>query len=217
MAGQGVGKTRIETAAIIRSVSSVTFEIGGSEPFERALRMASAWMRARNKAVPSDAETGAPFDVGGGGAPVARAAALDIDNGRIWSAAIDDPDASHVGRTWITEITIVEQQGAVHFGTRLLNFTRGEDRPFSPSIPRLVRDLIADLPCLADGEMLRDDTKVVASPDDLDAMCELLERPGRRLPDRHLVEYGVGHRRDQIGRHSLPRRRPGSMPYRSCR
>lgn len=188
MAGQGISRARSETTAIIRSVSSVAFEIGGAEPFERAVRMASAWMRARNRAVPDDAETGAPFDVGGGGAPVARAVALDIDQGRIWSAAIDDPDASHVGRTWITEITIVEQQGAVHFGTRLLNFTRGEDQPFSPSIPRLARDLIAELPCLADGEMLRDETKVIATPDDLDAMCELLERPGRRLPVILLAE-----------------------------
>lgn len=188
MAGQGFNRWKTETPASIRSVSSVAFEIGGAEPFGRAVRMAASWMRARNLEVPDDAAEGHAFDVGGGGTSVARAITFDIDRGRIWSASLDDPDSSHVGRTWITEITIVEQQGAVHFGTRLLNFTRGDDHPFSPSIPRLARDLIAELPCLADGELLSDAPKVIATAEHLDAMCDLLERPTRRLPVIVLAE-----------------------------
>lgn len=183
-----VVRPRSGVADIIRSVSSVTFGIGGVEPFERAVRAAAGWMRARNRAVPQEAETGLPFDVGGGGAPVARASRLTIEGGRIWSAAFDDPDGTFVGRTWITEITVAEHQGEVHFGTRLLNFTRGVDEPFGPSIPRLVRDVIGELPCFADGEMLRDDVKIVETQEELEAMCDLLERPGRRLPVIVLAE-----------------------------
>lgn len=183
-----VSKARPDVATIIRSVSSVAFGIGGVEPFERSVRAATTWMRARNEALPADADTGRAFDVGGGGAPVARASQLAFDGGRIWSAAIDDPDGTFVGRTWITEITVAERQGEVHFGTRLLNFTRGEDPPFVPSIPRLVRDVIGELPCFADGEMLRDEIKVVQTPDELDRICDLLERPGRRLPVIVLAE-----------------------------
>lgn len=184
----GIVRPRSDVADVIRSVSSVTFSIGGVEPFQRAVRAAAAWMRARNQAVPEDAETGRPFDVGGGGAPVARAARLAFESGRIWSAAFDDPDATVVGRTWITEITIAEHHREVHFGTRLLNFTRGGDEPFGPSIPRLVRDAIGELPCFADGEMLRDDVKIVQTPEELDEMCALLEREGRRLPVIVLAE-----------------------------
>ena len=184
----GVVRLRSGVADIIRSVSSVTFGIGGIEPFERAVRAAATWMRARNRAVPEDAETGQSFDVGGGGAPVARAAKLAFEGGKIWSASFDDPDSSFVGRTWITEITVAEHQGEVHFGTRLLNFTRGSDERFGPSIPRLVRDVIGELPCFADGEMLRDDVKIVETPEELEEMCALLERAGRRLPVIVLAE-----------------------------
>lgn len=183
-----IGRTRSETDAIIRSVSSVTFGVGGADPFERAVRAAVSWMRARNAAVPADAEEFRPFDVGGGGAPVARAVFLPIDGGRIWSAAIDDPDSSHVGRIWITEITVAEAGGDVHFGIRLLNFTRGVDEPFAPSIPRLVRDVIGELPCFADGLLLRDDEKIVGTTEEVDELVSLLEHPDRRLPVVVLAE-----------------------------
>lgn len=184
----GIGKLRSDAEAIIRSVSSVTFGIGGADPFDRTVRAAVSWMRARNAGVPSDAEDLRPFDVGGGGAPVARAVFLPIEGGRIWSAAIDDPDSSHIGRIWITEITVAEANGDVHFGVRLLNFTRGVDKPFAPSIPRLVRDIIAELPCFADGELLRDDANVVETTEEVDALVALLEKQDRRLPVVVLAE-----------------------------
>ena len=203
-----VVRPRSDVSSIVRSVSSVTFSIGGLEPFERTVRAAAAWMRARNRAVPREAETGQPFDVGGGGTPVARATRLIFEGGRIWSAALDDPDASFVGRTWITEITVAEQQGEVHFGTRLLNFTRGGDEPFAASVPRLVRDVIGELPCFADGELLRDEVKIVRTADELDELCALLERAGRRLPVIVLAE-GVS-RNPYTSLENLTRRLAGS-------
>lgn len=188
MAIYGAYRVKGDATAIIRSVSSVAFSIGGANPFERAVQAAADWMRQRNAAVPDDAGAGLAFDVGGGGAPVARAAILSFEGGRIWSAASDYPDTTVAGRTWITEITIAENLGEVHFGTRLLNATRGLDDPFTPSIPRLVRDIIGELPCLADGEMLSDEVRVIGSVDRLDALCELLERPNRRLPVIVLAE-----------------------------
>jgi len=208
MAGYEAQRPRGEVAAVIRSVSSVAFTIGGAEPFERAVRAAVHWMRTRNAAVPPDAEAGTAFDVGGGGAPVARATTLTFEGGRIWSAASDYPDTMVAGRTWITEITVAQQSDEVHFGTRLLNSTRGADVPFIPSIPRLARDLISGLPCLADGEVLTDEIRVVDSVEGLDAMCELLERPTRRLPVIVLAE-GVS-RRPVASLETLTRRLAGA-------
>lgn len=188
MAGEASARSRARIAPTIRSVSSVAFGIGGADAFERAVRASVAWMRARNPSVPGDALRGVPFDIGGGGTPVARAVALEIEDGRIWSGSLDDPDRAVFERTWITEITIAERAGEAHLGTRLLNATGRVDEPFTPSVPRLVRDVIRDLPCHADGEILRDDERVIASGQEVDQLCALLERPSRRLPVIVLAE-----------------------------
>ena len=188
MTGTGVRSAKQDGGSVTRPVSSVTFGLGGVDAFERALALSVDWMVARNAAIPHEAWNGDPFDIGGGGVPVARATWLDYEDGRVWSATVDDPDANHVGRIWITEITIAEWRGETHFGARLLNFTRGDDRNYVPSVPRLVRDLIGNLPCLTDGEILSEHTRLIGTADEVAAACALLQRTDRRLPVIILAE-----------------------------
>ena len=44
-------------------------------------------------------------------------------------------------RSWVTEIGLARTNREVRFGTRLTCVTRGDDPPFAPSIPGLVRQL----------------------------------------------------------------------------
>ncbi|SFG76442.1 hypothetical protein [Methylobacterium gossipiicola] len=169
-------------APIIRSVSSITFSIGGENPFEKAIRLTVGWMQKLNPAIPTDATDAAAFDVGGGGDHPAKAVKIEHPERRIWSATIDNPDSNLLGRTWVTEITIAEQQGQVHFGTRLLNVTRNADDPYIPSIPGFIREIIKRLPCTADGVALSDLPTYINSSEDFDWFIKLLEHPHRRLP-----------------------------------
>jgi hypothetical protein len=166
----------------IRSISSTAFAVGGGSPFDSAVSLAVRWMRQVNPAIPSKLSSEAIFDVGGGGEHPARAVNFSYQDGRIWSATIDNPDRSTLGRTWVTEITVAERFGEVHVGTRLLNVTRQSDDSFVPSIPRVVRDIISELSCTADGVALSESPTYIRSEDDLDWLIKLIEHPGRRLP-----------------------------------
>lgn len=172
----------------LRSVSSVAFAVGGGRAFERTIEIAVGWMQRLNPAIPPEAVHGSAIDIGGGGLHSARAVALSIDESRVWSATIDNPDRQVPGRTWVTEITVAEKAGEVHIGTRLLNVARWDVEPFVPSIPRVVRDVIQQLPCATDGESLADEPRYVASDEDLDQLVTLLELPRRRLPVVVLAE-----------------------------
>jgi len=188
MAGSEADMTKALARTIIRPVSNVTFDLAGDDVFERSLALVVEWMKARNAAIPAEASRGVPFDIGGGGTSVARATRIDYEEGRVWSATIDDPDDTQVGRTWITEFTIGEYHGGVHFGSRLLNFTRGDEEAFTASVPGIVRDLVREFDCTVDGQTLSQDGTLITTPDDLDTLCALLERPDRRLPVVVLAE-----------------------------
>lgn len=170
------------TDQVVRPVSSVSFAVGGEAAFEAVVANAVRWMAERNRLVPAEDEAGRTFDVGGGGRPPARAVALEFEEGRFWAGTLDDPDRSVLGRTWVTEITVGQRGDQVHFGARLLNATRGEQEPFVPSLPAVVRQVVDDLPCAADGVVLSASPTYLDEPRDLQAFVELLENPDRRLP-----------------------------------
>lgn len=180
--GREMLRPRAAAPPIIRSISSVAFAIAGDRAFERALGHSVDWLRRINPAVPTDAKSGEAFEIGGGGDHPARSTLVEFDGGRMWSAIVDNPDSSVLGRTWVTEIMVGESATGVHFGTRLLNVTRGEDEPFSGSIPGIVRQVVADLPCGADGIGLDECPSSVNTAEALDALVRLLESPARRLP-----------------------------------
>ena len=135
-----------------------------------------------NPAIPIDARTGIPFDIGGAGVPLARAVSVTSAGGRLWSATIDVADNEVPGRTWVTEITVGQRLGSdTHFGSRLFNVSAGADVPFVPSVPNVARWIVRDLPCGTDGVPLAAEPNWIdgSSVDDL---LELLTKPTRRLP-----------------------------------
>lgn len=167
---------------IIRSVSQATFEIGGDDAFERAIREAVIWMRRRNPAIPLSAIDGAAFEIGGGGHAPAQAVTLQRDGAKIWAASLDDPDKAVAGRTWVTEVTVAEQAGRVLFGTRLINVTRGEGSAFVPSLPGISRQIVNLLPATADQLSLTDGARRISTADEVDELIALLDDPARQLP-----------------------------------
>ena len=161
-------------------------------PFENAVRESVAWMRARNGAIPEEALDGAAFEVGGGGDAPAQAVNLDFEGGRIWAASLDYPDGEVVGRTWVTEITVGEQEGSVHFGTRLVNVTKRADPPFMPTLPALTRQLINRLSAHADSLELTESSFRIDTPDEVDDLIALLDDPKRRLPVLVIADGSAG-------------------------
>jgi len=160
----------------------VSFEVGGDEAFENAVREAVIWMRRRNGAIPDEAFKGASFEVGGGGIHPAQAVNFDFSGGRIWAASLDDPDRAVLGRTWVTEITVGEQDARVQFGARLINVSRRSDAPFVPSLPGVVRQVVNRRPASADGLALTDCARRVQDDSDVDDLISVLDDPTRRLP-----------------------------------
>lgn len=169
-------------AKLVRAVSSVSFAVHGDGAFDRTIAAAAQWIRAKNDLIRADAESGVPFDVGGGGDHTARAIREQFGNTHIWAATVDDPDAAHLGRTWVTEMTIVQHDEETLFGSRLFNVTRGADEHFQPSVPGAVRNLVDNIPCFADGRMLSSGAEVISQPDQVERLIALIEKDERKLP-----------------------------------
>lgn len=166
----------------IRSVSQVTFEVVGKDAFEACVRKSVEWMRGRNQKIPSEAANGVPFDIGGGGDLPAKAVVYDFDSGRVWAGILDVLDTSVVGRTWVTEITIAESGGRVHFGSRLLNVTRGEDVYFHPTLPNITKDIVNLGIAESSGVPISSKHVEILRDDDLDYMLSVIEDPYRSIP-----------------------------------
>lgn len=173
---------------VVRAISNASFSIHGDRAYDRAIAAAAAWIRSKNAAVGPSAEKGEPFDVGGGGEHTARAIRTQLGEVRIWAATLDDPDASHLGRTWVTEITIVQRGSSAHFGARLFNVTRGAEEFFVPSLPGVVRDLVDNVPSRVDGRLLYSDAQPVSDATGVSHLIDLIERDDRRLPVVVLAE-----------------------------
>lgn len=170
----------LEVKSTIRLVSRVGLEVPGADAFDRTIREAVKWIKRRSPSIPAEAFEGHPFEVGGGGKHPAQAVRIDQSGIRIWAAQLDDPDKDIPRRTWVTELVCFEAEEKATFGVRLYNVTRGEDRPFSRSIPGVVKQIITNCGGMADSWPLfpqRVETQV-----DFDDFRELLLDPGRRLP-----------------------------------
>lgn len=177
-----LGQRVRDRGPLIRSVSRVAFMIEGDNAFDRTVRHVIKWMKKRSANIPAAAFDGVPFEVGGGGDHPAEAVRFDEDGGRLWAAILDDPDMDVARRTWVTEITVGEKDGRTAFGARLINISRGEDAPFTPSRPGVVHGVISDLEAVADGVPLLDKVVPIENEDDFDQFWELLTNPNRTLP-----------------------------------
>ncbi|TAN52952.1 MAG: hypothetical protein EPN26_07425, partial [Rhodospirillales bacterium] len=167
---------------LIRSVSRVAFMIEGDNAFDKTVRQVVKWMKNRSANIPAGAFDGLPFEVGGGGDHPAEAVRFDEDGGRLWAAILDDSDKEVARRTWVTEITVGERNGRTAFGARLINISRGEDVPFTPSRPGVVHGVISYLKAVADGVPLLDKVVPIENEDDFEQFWELLTNPNRTLP-----------------------------------
>jgi hypothetical protein len=183
LAPKGQGRLKV-----VRHVSSANFAVRGDGAFARAVAVAAGWIRSKNPLVGEDAESGAPFDIAGGGEHTARSIRQQFGEATIWAATLDDPDMNHPGRTWVTEITVVDRGGEAHFGATLFNVTRGTDEFFQPSIPGVVKDVIESIPSICDGRLLSTDAEVISSAEQVDRLVALMELETRRLPVIVLAE-----------------------------
>jgi hypothetical protein len=96
---------------------------------------------------------------------------------------LDDSDKEVPQRSWVTEVGIAERpDNTVVLGVRLLCVSRGEDSPFSPSIPRFVRTIVERCPnAFLEGRQIDLVPWFIQSEEDADTLVALIENPSRRL------------------------------------
>jgi hypothetical protein len=112
-----------------------------------------------------------------------RTAAAAIENPRYWAARLDDSDKDVPRRDWVTEVGIAEHANkAALFGARLYCVTIGEDKPFDPSIPGFVRNIVERVPNVrVEGRTISLDPWFVQTDDDVEALVACITRRNRRL------------------------------------
>lgn len=101
----------------------------------------------------------------------------------MWAFQMNDPDQEVARRAWVTEGTLATgSDERVFVGVRLL-VTTPEDAPeVVPATPRLVRDLASEFTLYRDSTILAPDGERIENDADMEALCEHLTDPGRRLP-----------------------------------
>lgn len=169
----------------VRPISQVALRLTDSSAFENSVAAAVRWMnepKRCNGHIPKEAFTGAPFELNyGGGSMPAAASLLAQPNQRVWAARLDFPDARVGQRTWSTEMSVSEAQGAVLFLARLTNTTLGDDVPYSPSVPGIVYRILSMFSVEADGYALSEEADEV-DESSVGDFIELLRNPNRTLP-----------------------------------
>jgi hypothetical protein len=191
MNAAGLFKKVTDKQSQVRSVSSVEFLVPENNSFERIIHASVKWMRDLNRAIPLVALKGEEFEVGGGGDHPAKSVKFNFDEGSIWSATVDNPDSTVLGRTWVTEITIAKRGEAVTFGSRLLSVTRQSDEPYVPSVPRIVRNVITHNICRNAGVRLDDKPLFINNEVDLEWLVALLNNTSRTIPVVVIAECTV--------------------------
>ena len=175
-----LGASSRENESLVRPISQVVLKIPknvNSSAFGNTRKAILEWIdRRAGRPLPEEAWKGESFTVREIGAQPVEVIAIE----GYWAARFDDADKEVAQRVWTTEISIAEiNDGSVLFGTRLHCVTRGEDRPFDPSIPRFVRDIISVQDAYLDERMVSIEPWIVDSDEDVDRLCLLLTNPHR--------------------------------------
>ncbi len=149
--------------------------------FEKVREIVLMWMKPRAGVnLPDRALKGQSFSLDEDAAQPTEAVAVDEKEFRYWRARIRDGDKEVPGRTWITEIAIGEVgESAVTFCTRLRCLTRGEDKPFDPSIPSFVWKLIENQTAFLDSYTASTVPWFIDSQHEIDKLYKLLANPDR--------------------------------------
>lgn len=172
-------------------VSRLVFELTDKNAFDQAIEHCAHWLAPKTRVgIPPAAERGAPFDLSDQyGANPCRAVRIDAQDGRVWSARLDEAD--NEGRTWIAELYVEHLFGQMaRFGAQLICVNRGTE-PFSVSRPSVVRDILSELSAETDGWVLTESAQEIHNAGSL---ISLLYDENRRLP----VVVGAPHSEDGV-------------------
>lgn len=168
-----------------------SFVLTDRHAFDRAVEICRDWISLKGGG-------GLQFPDGEPGdftAPDCKGAVRTVayEDGRIWAARLEDLRETGAGRNWTTDLFVEARGGSlVRFGAELVLRSSGLDgERFSPSRPRVVRDVLAALSAEADGVPLADSAEAVDEAA-LDDFIKLLVKENRRLPI-------VAISRDEIG------------------
>ena len=162
-------------------VSQVLLNLPSPEPaqtFQEARAESLKW--AHNRAgvtLPSGAWWGHQFHLMGITAQPVAAVPLGDD---FWALRVDDADRQTAQRTWITEIGVAIAETGVTFGCRLYCRTLGENVPFSPSIPGVVRQIVDNLRPTIDGRNIQASAWRVHDEDSVRQLVDFLTEPTRQ-------------------------------------
>lgn len=193
------------SAAAIRSVSRMWFELTDKNAFDECIRLSTQWMGTRaGTKLPKAALEGQAFDVTDVlGANPTRAVRLIAKDGSIWAARSDYPDPDFP-RVWVTEFFVEKRQGQLaRFGAQLTCVIRGESPEFETTRPTAVRRVLENLSAEADGWQLSE-TPHQLPIEDLSSFVDLLYNPDRRLPVIVVAEDQSGNVQissDTLGRY----------------
>jgi hypothetical protein len=179
--GPSLSFTGLQRRVIAHPVSQVALTLGKDpNAFSIARNHVLSWINSRaGRPLPQEAWSGSQFELEEIGAQHAEGVA--IDDPRFWAARFDDADKEVASRTWITEAAIGQaQDGTVSFGARLTAVVRGNGVPFERSVPRFVRDIVANLRAECDGRVLSDEPWLVESEADVEALVALISNAHRR-------------------------------------
>lgn len=181
---------------VVRPISQVVLKIPKgtkASAFENTRKVILEWINRRaGKPLPEKAWRGESFTLHEIGAQPVEAIAIE----GYWAARLDDADREVAQRVWTTEISIAENDdGSVLFGTRLHCVTRGEDRPFDPSIPRFVRDIISVKNAYLDERMVSVKPWIVDSDEDIDKLYLLLTNPHRHS---EVIVFSIADHSDNV-------------------
>ena len=166
--------------SLVRPISQVVLKIPKNvhaSAFENTRRIVLQWINLRaGRPLPKKAWKGESFALYEVGAQPVDVIAIK----GYWAARFDDADKEVARRAWTTEISIAENKdGSVLLGTRLHCVTRGEYKPFVPSIPRFVRDIISVQATYLDKRIVSVEPWFVDSEEDVDKLYLLLADPHR--------------------------------------
>lgn len=150
---------------------------------EAARREVLAWAQRRvGQPLPKAAWDGEGFELPLGGRSVV-ALSLVSEEGELWAFRGDDPDKTIPGRTWTTEVVLgARAQRAGVLALRLLASSPEEDLDILVHAPGVLRQIAARVGLAADGRALAETAHRVETEADVAALCDLLEKPDRRLP-----------------------------------
>ena len=169
---------------IIRPISQIILSLTDREAYLAAIQESVAWLAPRAQAkLPPSAFSGQPFDLSDiATANPTEAVSFDDGKAKYWGARLSFPDASVPQRNWVTEISIMQGNPITLFSARLTNITRGEDAPFSLSVPGVIFQILSKLSAEIDGEAISNEIKEVINENELSSFIDILENPNRQIP-----------------------------------